>query len=849
MSMDLETRYKGNRTEEEEFQNATEIFFRMNPSNRFWILLALYFARERELHVIDNYKGHDGGMVMASMSISLINHANIVREWEQQNIQSRSVVAYIPVEQKELFNEIYNISVVDKFHSFASENRQSIILGDKTQMEPTYLVEIAESLIGLSDEWYLNRGAQAFDILLKRCLNANWERKGSYYQPVEIAKLIVDILDAKCGTVYDPFAGVCSIGALLNTDCLYYGQESSNASLLGKLNLLFNGKSNSVCEQASSLSEWKGADGFDYIVGIPPFGVRCHGPFRTTDREFFYKSAHEARHKAIGVYPSNICFCGQNSINSPMMEELIEKDYIEGVILLPGGIFSTTVIESVLIIVNKQKSKKNYIRFVDASDLYIRSGRGYTLLYNRVLDLYLWGKKNARNVHVSEIQASGNILYPKYYLVRDIFVPEGMKAIALRDVLTYMEPKRSKSIQARIFSDKASLINADGIIKSENLKYGTINEMHFASLNEDCLVIGRVMRFTAKYLVTNGEEVCYRRPTHLAFRVDTKVVDPRYLLAEMSKEYFLDQLSRFGSFTSSYILSRENFLCLKILVPLDKEQQTKLSLDSIEKNLEEIENRKATEYMDRMQSFVVNQRQRKHAVSQVLNEILPSVENIEDYILEHDVVTKDTVISHKFGTTLEGYLTSIHKQLDKVIAMVDNFTSKEVYGEPESIQLNKFLSEYCKSKRALDINVVYIPQQGDEKIIRKAKISKADLEQMLNNLIFNAVKYGGGDEIEQKYGSSDGARRDLQIRIELSDLPDNIDCVAIKVSNNGEPVSRSISLDKLFVWGIGKGTGIGCWQVKDIAEHFGGTVTYNEYGDDPEGFVCEFSIVLPLIED
>ena len=120
---------------------------------------------------------------------------------------------------------------------------------------------------------------------------------------------------------------------------------------------------------------------------------------------------------------------------------------------------------------------------------------------------------------------------------------------------------------------------------------------------------------------------------------------------------------------------------------------------------------------------------------------------------------------------------------------------------------------------------------------------------MLDNLIANAVKYGTTDDIEQKYGSSDEKRRDFQIRIETHAIHDYKDPVVIRVSNNGEAVSKSISLDKLFTWGIGRGTGIGCWQVKEIAEHFGGSASYEEFPNDPDGFVCEFKIVLPLDDD
>ena len=69
----------------------------------------------------------------------------------------------------------------------------------------------------------------------------------------------------------------------------------------------------------------------------------------------------------------------------------------------------------------------------------------------------------------------------------------------------------------------------------------------------------------------------------------------------------------------------------------------------------------------------------------------------------------------------------------------------------------------------------------------------------------------------------------------------------IQVANNGELVSKSIDLNKLFTWGIGKHTGIGCWQVKDIAEHFGGSVAYEELLQSP--YPCVFRINLPLIEE
>ena len=68
--------------ETERFNYALDLFFGMNPAKRYWILLALYFAKNKKLQAIDNYEGND--LIMASMSIDLIGHRNIVEEWNQK---------------------------------------------------------------------------------------------------------------------------------------------------------------------------------------------------------------------------------------------------------------------------------------------------------------------------------------------------------------------------------------------------------------------------------------------------------------------------------------------------------------------------------------------------------------------------------------------------------------------------------------------------------------------------------------------------------------------------------------------------------------------------------------------
>ena len=831
--------------ETKRFNYAIDLFFGMNPAQRYWILLALYFAKNKKMQAIDNYEGND--FVMAVMSIDFIRHSNIVEEWNRKGVKSRSIVAIVDEDQKEIIEEIYYGFDVNAINLNSHPNKEYGFFGTR-QMEPTYLVEVAEILIGISDDWYEKNINWAFLSILRRA-KQNAHSDGVSYQPEELTHLIVKLLDAKEGTVYNPYAGLCFLGTALSPNCYYYAQELSLDYAIGKLNLLLHNRTKAICKHENSTTDWKGELGFDYIVSIPPFGIRCNSKYRTTEKDFLFRSAMDVRHKAIGVYPSAICFDNGISSIQASIQSMVENDSIESVILLTNKTFQHTGIEPVIIVVNKNKKHKNAIRFVDASDCFETAGREIKLSVDSILSLCNTDGEHSRLVHASEIKFNNYKIYPKLYFKKTFEVPAGMKELYLRDILTSVHSTSPKYSEGRVLSFiNRTSIKAKGIIKAEDLEIHTIEGRNYRTINEDCLVIRRGGRFTAKYLIANGEDI-FIRPMYRTFHVDTRIIDPIYLISELSKDYFLEQVSRYGDGITGQRMSIGDFLSLKILVPSLRDQQVKMSLDVIEKNFETLENQKNVEYKNRMDSFILNQRQRKHAVAQVLNEILPSMENIESFILDNEIVSKDSVVSRRFGTTLQTYLSTVRKQLDKVASMVDNFTSQEQYGEPETIRVDDFLSDYCLSKKALSIPVDFIHHYEEEEIEQKVKISRKDLTQMLDNLIANAVKYGVINEIEQKYGSTDEKRKDFIIRIETYAIHDYKEPVVIRVSNNGEAVSKSISLDKLFTWGIGRGTGIGCWQVKEIAEHFGGSASYEEFPNDPDGFMSEFRIVLPLDED
>ena len=848
--------------ETQKFNKAVDLFFGMNPEKRLWILLMLYLGKEKSLRFVDNVSPEEYARtiscnssywhVIASLDIDDISNKKKVEEWQNQGIANRIIWAEKPQSLDCTLDELLYALDIDAHNLRESNNIDNVF--KRHRWEPIFVFEVAETFMSLSEEWYEEKSTWAFNYIIRKMQSIYGKLNDLFVQPVEITHIVSTLLNADKGSVFNPYAGTGSYAMVIGDDCTYLGNELSQSNvLIAKLNLLINNRRNAVIERASSGANWVICDNqkFDYIVSTPPFRLPLQdSEYRTTDLDFLAKSSVAAQIRSVGVYPASICY-NSNALYEQVLSCLVDEDILDTIVLLPTSLYPNTSIETSIIVVNKNKAQQGSVRFVDASDCYYTDGRV------KRFDLSHWTYKlhhSTRELGVAyvpndDIRSNGYKIYPKLYLGKNIEVPEGMREISLFEVLTPISTRLATSKQGRVFSfSQRDSINVGGIISHTDLDVRNIEVRDYRAINEDCLVIRRGGRFIAKYLITNGEDI-YLNSSCRTFLVDTGIIDPIYLLSELSKDYFLEQVSRYGTSPAGPRMSIEDFLNLKILVPSVRDQQVKMSLDTIEKNVEVLESQKLAEYKNKMESFILNQRQRKHAVSQVLNEIVPSVENIETFILRNDNISRDSIVSPRFGTTLEAYLTSILRQLDKVVTMVDNFTSEEKFGEPQVISIEDFLSEYCESKRALNINVVYNHSYEEEEIEQEVKISKKDLTQMLDNLVHNAVKYGRGEGVESRYGSNDEKANDLQIRIETSAIHDYNEPVVIKVSNNGELVSKSISLDKLFVWGVGRGSGIGCSQVKEIAEYFGGSVSYQEYPDDPDGFACEFKIVLPLNDE
>ena len=821
------------------FEYAVNGFYYMNPPYPLWIFGVFYLAKKHLLAVINNYD-----LTHENILICVFRHQVDGKEkskWDNEGITHQCLVFNQGLNEEE-------VKVVSQLIKYSPYNFKKDNSLDNRLWDPSYLMEIGQIFSGLSQLWFDKNSRYAFDYIVSKAQSWNPRYLGEFYQPVELTQLVCKILNPKLGSsIYNPYAGMCSYGMELDDNLKYCAQEmDTTICALAKLRLWITNKKDFICTQADSIKNWAGDKGFDYIIATPPFGSTISGG-KTVESDFFYRSAKDCNHKAIGVYSLSICSRGEARIKS---KELVKGDLIETVMLLPPNIFATTAVTPVIIIVNKNKRQKGKIRFINAQKEFEKVGSKSKLNTNSITALYHSDNEInglVKDVELDEVINNKCNLYPKLYLTTIAEPPQGYTAHRIGEFITgyaYEDSTKKPKFARVVNMRQARELSVDGQVEASSFTYTEFDDVilkfYKRIVTTDCLLFNKINPSSSIYLANEGEDVFVPRGV-VAVKIDTNAINPKYFISELSKDYLTEQYERFAS----SIFSIEDFSKCVIFVPDDAKKQQELVFEAQKLRLEKRRDQLELDREKLLVEFKIEQRERKHAILQVLNDIVPSIKIIRKHILNHPTITKDDIISQRYGTTLEEYLTSLTNSTDRVVDMVGNLTSTEEFGIPEDIDLYEWLPKYCALKNANETYEAIFEkdieelEDGEDPIKCIVNISPQDLEQMLDNLFANA----------KRHGFVDPQRKDYKIRVMPMPIFSDSPKAEINILNNGEPVSKSISIEKIFTWGesSGKGSGIGCWQVKKIAEHFDGGVTYNEYPDAIDGFVCEFKIVLPLI--
>ncbi|WP_341433052.1 type I restriction-modification system subunit M [Mesomycoplasma ovipneumoniae] len=257
-----------------------------------------------------------------------------------------------------------------------------------------------------------------YEYLIAQFASTAGKKAGEFYTPHEVSDLISRIVafylqKREKISIYDPTSG--SGGLLLNigqefkkynngeTSIAYYAQEIKNETYnLTRMNLIMSNinsdqihvRRGDTLEDDWPLFENEDTSTYrlltvDAVVSNPPYSQRWEPknaghterfdeyglpPENKADYAFLLHDLYHIKPDGIGavILPHGVLFRGGRE--GQIRKKLVEKGQIDAIIGLPGNMFYGTGIETVIIILRKDRFK-NDILFVDASNLFVKDGK------------------------------------------------------------------------------------------------------------------------------------------------------------------------------------------------------------------------------------------------------------------------------------------------------------------------------------------------------------------------------------------------------------------------------------------------------------------------------------------
>lgn len=345
---------------------------------------------------------------------------------------------------------------------FDDVDLHSTKLGSTPQKRNEVIAAVMEALAPLNlDSHSGDVLGDAYEYLISNFASDMGQKAGEFYTPQSVSTLLTRIVTAgqeekKGFTAYDPAMGSGSL--LLNVrrylkdadSIQYYGQEIKTSTYnLARMNMILHGVSatNQHLRNADTLDKDWPADeitDFDGVMMNPPYSQKWSAdkgflndprfsdfgvlaPKSKADYAFLLHSLYHL--KSTGtmgiVLPHGVLFRG--AAEGKIRRKLLEKGMIYAVIGLPAGIFYSTGIPTIIMVLKKDRDDRDVL-FIDGSKEFVKGKPQNTLTdanIDRLFRAYQARHDEEKFCHVAsfdEIKENDyNLNIPRYV---DTFEPE-----------------------------------------------------------------------------------------------------------------------------------------------------------------------------------------------------------------------------------------------------------------------------------------------------------------------------------------------------------------------------------------------------------------------------------------
>lgn len=347
-------------------------------------------------------------------------------------------------------------------HLFDDVDLHSTKLGPTPQKQNEMIAAVMKALSPLNlDSTNGDVLGDAYEYLIANFASDTGTKAGEFYTPQSVSILLSRITtsnkqDKKGFSVYDPAMGSGSLllharDYIKDVDSInYYGQEINNSTYnLARMNMIIHNVSstNQHLRNADTLdADWPNDEvtDFDAVVMNPPYSLHWSAdksflddprfsdygvlpPKSKADYAFLLHGLYHLKDNGtMGiVLPHGVLFRG--GAEGKIRRKLLESGMIDTIIGLPAGIFYSTGIPTIIMVLKKNRKGRD-VFFIDGSKEFTK-GKNQNILeaenIERIFNSYLNRKDEEKFSHLAtfdEIKENEfNLNIPRYV---DTFEPE-----------------------------------------------------------------------------------------------------------------------------------------------------------------------------------------------------------------------------------------------------------------------------------------------------------------------------------------------------------------------------------------------------------------------------------------
>lgn len=731
-----------------------------------------------------------------------------------------------------LYRAKYNLPfLVSDNGEFLSDNLESvddpILIPLNDVYKDTSVLELIcntlKELCFVDHEHFLDVYADVVEDTISRVLTT--KKNDIPLQPKELSELVSELIAEKdCRSVYNPFAGIAPYGAYLK-DKDYYCQDNHPLyRMIGRIRMDAYHRDVEKYYLGDCVTEWDDHDA-DCIVSTMPYGefLDTDSRKKTFFELFIDAFMHSKAQYAFLVTAPNVCFISRIS---GLRKRITECGLLEMVVSLPARLFVNTGVAHNLIVLNK-RNQGNNVLFADATRLATNEKRRSILNVSDTLNLLRSYESESRvEVGIDTIADRDFLWNPQLYIsIADTTNPLGFESFRISSILQLIRNRNTINEKSGYTINKADLSVDDMIYVKEPGDFTWSDNLdNTYTIDEPVLLLSYFGQIRPLYVLASPDKPVFVKNGIYAFKLLAKDVDPSYLCWELSKVNIF-----FGMTSSTPRLDLYHIDSIRVSLG-NYEEQCRLYNEALDAfRLSKAKELGLMEIIEKMKKDYMNTvRERKHNMKTPMTEIRNTLYLLNKFA---DKVPEDS--SERFNALIK----RVEKSLDKLSSYVSHLADEQVFGDPEPINLDELLSKETRE----EANYI-VKYQRDDAAFDLADIEKpivmmgrTDVMSMVQNIIDNAINHGF-DDISEKYT--------LTINLTIED-----EYYIIEFVNNGKPLPEGINKDRYGIEGVksgdSKGSGIGGYVVKSIAEHYGGD--YDIFSRDSAGEMLTYVIIkLPI---